>query len=367
MDCRARIVAASCLIAASAALAAPALAQAQPFYQGKQLSLVINLSAGGPTDTEARLLARHLGPHIPGNPTIVPRIMTGAGGVVAANWLGQVAPPDGLSLGFFSSVAGAAAMDVPSVKIDVSKLAFVAAGSGVSVTYGRKNIGTGLSRPEDLVNQQNFWVGGLAIDNDKDLRLRLQLDLLGLPYKYVTGYPGASDIRLAIQRNEAQITSESMPSYRAAVEPSFVASGEVIPLWYDYASEGERPAPHEADGIAALSFYEYFRKLKGRPPSGLKWDAFDVMNTVARGYERIIVMAPGTPKEAIAELQKGFAALASDSEFRDDAMTTMKFVPNYDTSAEAERIFVIKMRPNPLIVDFFKSYIEEGKHLSASK
>ena len=366
MDRCARIIAVSCF-AANLTAAQGAFAQAQTFYQGKQLSLIINLSAGGPTDTEARLLARHLGAHIPGNPTIVPRIMTGAGGIVAANWLGQVAPPDGLSLGFFSSVAGAAAMDVPSVKIDVTKLAFVAAGSGVSVTYGRSNIGTGLTVPEDLMKQKDFWAGGLAIDSDKDLRLRLQLDMLGLKYKYVTGYPGASDIRLAIQRNEAQITSESMPSYRAAVEPSFVKSGEMMPLWYDYASEGERPAPHEADGIAALSFYDFFRKVKGRPPEGLNWEAFDIMNTVARGYERIIVMAPGTPKEAIADLQTGFAALAGDADFRDDAMTTMKFIPNYDTSADAERIYASKVRPNPKIVGFFQTYIEEGKSMSATK
>ena len=341
--------------------------QAHPFYQGKQLALVINLSAGGPTDTEARLLARHLGKHIPGNPTIVPRIMTGAGGIVAANWFGQVAPADGLNLGFFSSVAGASSMAVPSLKVDITKLAFAGTGSGVSVSYARRDTGGGLATPEDLMKKSSVWMGGLAIDSDKDLRMRLQLDLLGMPYKYVTGYPGAADIRLALQRNEIQMTSESMPSYRAAVEPSMVQKGEAMPIWFDNANESKTPRPHEAEGIEAVSFYDYFKRVKGKAPEGLLWDAFDTMNTVARGYERILVMAPNTPKEALADVQHALHELSQDEEFHADAMKTMKFAPEYDTTPAAEALYRTKVAPDPKIVGFFEKYIEEGKAQSASK
>ncbi len=344
-----------------------ALAQQHAFYQGKQLSLVINLSAGGPTDTEARLMARHLGKHIPGNPTIVPRIMTGAGGIVAANWIGQVAANDGLNLGFFSSVAAASSMNVPSLKTDITKFAFAGTGSGVSMTYARRDTGGGLAEPEDLMKKGSLWIGGLAIDSDKDLRMRLQLDLLGLPYQYVTGYPGAADIRLALQRNEIQMTSESMPAYRAAVEPSMVDKGEVIPVWFDHVNESKASRPHEAKGIKATNFFDYFKHVKGKAPDGFLWDAFDTMNTVARGYERIIVMPPGTPREAVADVQKGLEEMVRDEEFRGDAMTTMKFVPEYDTSDAAAALYREKVAPNPKIVSFFEKYIEDGKAKSASK
>ena len=76
-------------------------------------------------------------------------------------------------------------------------------------------------------------------------------------------------------------------------------------------------------------------------------------------------MAPATPKEAVAALKKGLVDLANDPEFRQDAMTTMKFVPNYDTSAEAEVLYQAKVKPNPAIVKFFEKYIEDGKSLSA--
>ena len=344
-----------------------AQAQQHAFYQGKQLSLIINLSAGGPTDTEARLVARHLGKHIPGNPTIVPRIMTGAGGMVAANWIGQVAPNDGLNLGFFTSVAAASSMNVPSLKTDITKFAFAGTGSGVSMTYARRDTGGGLADPDELMKKGGLWIGGLAIDSDKDLRMRLQLDLLGLPYKYVTGYPGAADIRLALQRNEIQMTSESMPAYRAAVEPSMVDKGEAIPVWFDHVNESRASRPHEAEGIKATSFHDYFRRVKGKAPEGFMWDAFDTMNTVARGYERILVMPPGTPKEAVVDVQKGLVEMVRDQEFRADAMTTMKFVPDYDTSDAAAALYREKVAPNPKIVSFFEKFIEEGKAISASK
>ena len=353
------------ILAGVAGLATPALAQ--NFYRGKQLSLLVNLSAGGPTDTEARLLARHLGAHLPGNPTIVPRIMTGAAGNVAANWLGQVAPPDGLTLGFFSTVAGASLMGAPSLKVDLAKMAYAGAGSGVSVTYGRKDIGDGLKSPADFMKAREVWMGGLAIDIDKDLRLRLQLDLLGMNYKYVTGYPGAADVRLAVQRGEVQMTSESMPSYRAAVEPAMVAKGEVIPLWVDFANESEAKAPAEVADVAAPSFWDYYRQIKGKPPAGLQWDAFDTINTVARGYERVLLMAPNTPKEALAAIKAALEALKHDEEFKRDAMTTMRFVPEYDTSAKAEEIFHAKAAPNARLNAFFADYIEEGKRSMARK
>jgi len=347
------------------ALAAPS--RAEDFYRGKQLSVLVNLSAGGPTDTEARLLARHLAKHLPGNPSVVTRNMTGAAGNVAANWLGQVAPNDGLTLGFFSTVAAASLMGAASFKVELAKMTFAGTGSGVSVTYGRPDIGGGIKSPEDLMKAKEVWIGGLAIDVDKDLRLRLQMDLLGLNYRYVTGYPGAADVRLAMQRNEVQITSESMPSYRAAVEPGLVRKGEAIPLWYDYANEASSPLPHEADGIAAPSFVDYFKKVKGHAPEGPKWDAFDTINTVARGYERVLLMAPDTPKEALMEIKEAIEALKTDDEFHRDAMDTMKFAPAYDTSAQAERIMIEKASPNPKMIAFFQNYIEEGKLKSGAR
>ncbi len=352
-----------CLMALALCGAAPS-ARAQLFHQGRQFTVLVNLSTGGPTDTEARLLARHLGKHIAGNPAVVVRNMTGAGGIVAVNWLGQVAPNDGLTMGFFSSVPSSSASAIPSLKVDITKFGFVGTGSGVSVTYARKDTGGGLASPDDLMGKKEIWLGGLAVDSDKDLRLRLQLDMLGLDTKYVTGYPGAGDIRLALQRGEVQMTSESLPSYRSAVEPALVDAGAVIPVWFDNVDEANNPRPHEAHGIAATNFYDYFKRVKGRPPQGPLWDAFDTMNTLSRGFERILVMAPNTPKEAVDAVKKALVDLRDDAEFKRESMGMMKFTPDYDVSAEVEKVFNEKSKPNSAFISFFEKYIEAGKTAS---
>ena len=79
-----------------------ASAAERPFYQGKTITFFINFAAGGPTDIEGRIVARHLGRHIPGNPTIVVQNMSGAGGVTGINFLGEAAKRDGLTLGYFT-------------------------------------------------------------------------------------------------------------------------------------------------------------------------------------------------------------------------------------------------------------------------
>jgi len=77
---------------------AGAVAAERPFYQGKTINMVINFAAGGPADIEGRIVARHLGKHIPGQPAIVPQNMPGAGGVTGINYMGEVAKPDGQTM-----------------------------------------------------------------------------------------------------------------------------------------------------------------------------------------------------------------------------------------------------------------------------
>ncbi len=92
----------------------------RPFYQGKNVNFIINFAAGGPTDIEGRIVARHLAKHIPGQPSIVPQNMAGAGGVTGINFLGEVAKPDGLTMGYFTGPYNHQMMRKPSLWIDLS-------------------------------------------------------------------------------------------------------------------------------------------------------------------------------------------------------------------------------------------------------
>jgi hypothetical protein len=83
----------------------------------------------------------------------------------------------------------------------------------------------------DIVKAKGLISGGLAADNSKDLLIRLTLDMLGMPYRHVTGYRSNQAARLALQRNEISLFAESPPGYRSVVEPTMVKPGQVIPLY----------------------------------------------------------------------------------------------------------------------------------------
>jgi tripartite-type tricarboxylate transporter receptor subunit TctC len=114
-------------LVALAGFALPAHADAvADFYKGKQISLIIGTSSGNDYDFRARLLARHMGRFIPGEPTIVPRNMPGAGGINAANWLANVAPHDGTAIHLImANMMNKQAVGVPGIKFDARKFSWI--------------------------------------------------------------------------------------------------------------------------------------------------------------------------------------------------------------------------------------------------
>ena len=113
------------VIVVSALCAASSFAADTPFYRGKTLTVLINFAAGGPTDIEGRLVARYLGRHLPGQPAIVVQNMAGAGGVTGTNYLGEVAKPDGLTLGYFTGQFFNLLTADPTLRVDLAKFVYI--------------------------------------------------------------------------------------------------------------------------------------------------------------------------------------------------------------------------------------------------
>jgi tripartite-type tricarboxylate transporter receptor subunit TctC len=201
---RIRGVAIAAATAACAALTLPPAAQAQSvadFYKGKAVELLIGYSGGGGYDVYARLLARHMGRHIPGNPTIVPRNMPGAGSLVLANWLYNVAPKDGTAFGAigrgtpFDPILG-----IGAAKFDPTKYLWLGSmNNEVSVCVSWHT--SGVTKYEELL-QRELVVGGTGPSADTDQFPRIMNAVLGTKFRIVSGYPGGNDISLAMERGE---------------------------------------------------------------------------------------------------------------------------------------------------------------------
>jgi len=194
-------------LAAVAALVflATASTQAQSveeFYRGKIVSLYIGFSVGGGYDTYGRLIARHLGNHIPGNPVVVPLNMEGAGSVKLANWLYNAAPKDGTVIATvnrgvpFEPLTG----NRDAVRFDPTEFTWIgSANEEASVCVAWKR--TGIARFEDLYERE-LIVGATGPGADDFVFPRLVRGVLGVNIRIVSGYAGGNDIDFASERGE---------------------------------------------------------------------------------------------------------------------------------------------------------------------
>jgi tripartite-type tricarboxylate transporter receptor subunit TctC len=354
---------AALLLALLAGLFVSAANAQEPFYKGKQLTLLINFAAGGPTDIEGRLLAKHIAKHIDGNPVVIVENKDGAAGMVGATYLGEVGPRDGTMFGYFTGISWNYVISPQKFRVDFREYEFVGYQPGNTVYYIRADIPPGMKQPADLMKAQGLIMGGLGADSSKDLLERLSFDMLGLQYRYVTGYRSSNTARLALQNGEINMHAESTPSYFGVVEPSLVKTGKVIPIWYDPSYDGKTfSAPAVVGGKGILSFPEFYKMIKGAPPSGPLWEAYKTNLAVDAQMLRIIAMPPGSPPAAVAALRKALAELNNDKDYAADAMTAIQFVPHYVVDANLDQEVRSRLTISPDMRAFILDYMKKVAH-----
>ncbi len=188
------------IVTAVAALAGIAKADSiADFYKSRTISMIIGYSVGGGYDAYARLLARYIGKHIGGEPSIVPQQMTGAGSLRAANYIFSVAPKDGSVLGTFSRSMGIAPL-LGQAEFDSRKFSWLGSMTDddtTCVTWNSSPIKTW----NDFLNKPSK-LGGLGADADPDIWALLYKNVFGAKAQLVSGYPGTNDVVLAMERGE---------------------------------------------------------------------------------------------------------------------------------------------------------------------
>lgn len=335
----------------------PGFAGEAQFYRGKTLTVLINFAAGGPTDIEGRLVARFIGKHLPGQPTVIVQNMPGAGGVTGTNYLGEVAKADGLTLGYFTSQFFNLLTADPNLRIDLGKFAYIASIEGVAVAYVRKDTAPGVQEPKDIVKAKSLKAGGLSLNSAKDVRFRLQLDLLGVPHQYVTGYNSNSDARLAVERNEIQFFTEGTPGYRSQVQPRMVKDGVVLPLYADelVTADGEFKSSAEVPDIA--SFSQLYQQIFGKLGSGPLWETLKTIN-VTHAMQRVAKVAPNTPQEAVTALRQGFSQMIKDPEFIQEFKKVTRSDPHFQVGGEADKLIRKLVQAPPDVRSTIRKYTQ---------
>lgn len=288
--------------------ATPAWAQSvAEFYKGKRINLVTSASPGGGYDQYARLLARHMPRHIPGEPIIVVQNMVGAEGLKAANYLFNVAAQDGSIIGGLSRNTGLARfynINNTGVQFDARKFHWLGSPQqeiGLFIV----NTKTGVTSAADLKTSRELSVSSTARNSPSSIYARMLNALYGSHLKPIEGYDGSQACLLAVERDEvdSHISGGSSAAFRARFEPwvkagtarVIMAMGMARDATYkDVPTALELMSNEDDKQLFEIAFAE---QVMGRP----------------------FVLPPGVPADRVAALRAAFDATMKDKEFLADA------------------------------------------------
>jgi tripartite-type tricarboxylate transporter receptor subunit TctC len=289
---------------AGACLSTPALADdVADFYKGKVITVVISSSAGGGYDTLARTIARHLGDHIPGNPTLVVQNMPGAGGIVATNYLYNIAAKDGTVIGGvqnntpFEPLYG-----TKEAQYDATKFEWL---GSPSVETGMLTVWkTSPAMTIEDAKTQTVTVGATGANSTPSFYARLLNYTLYTKLDIISGYKGQNEVFLAMERGEVQGAPSLFYSSLVSTRPSWLPDGSVRVL-VQYGTEKE----------AKLGNVPFANDLVSDPQKlELMKVAFAPL-----AFGRPYLVPPSVPADRVAALQKGFEDMMKDPAFVSDA------------------------------------------------
>jgi tripartite-type tricarboxylate transporter receptor subunit TctC len=282
---------------------APASAQ-ESFYKGQTVRIIVGASAGGGYDTYSRTIARHIGKHIPGNPTFVVENMPGAGFLISANYMYKVAKPDGLTIGhFIGGLFLQQLLGKPGIEFDAAKFEYIGVPTQDNYVIGVSKK-TGISTIDNWLKSKTVVkLGGVGAGSATDDIPKVLMPTIGLPAQLVSGYKGTADVRLAYNNGEVQGVCNSWQSF-TATWPNELKSDMAIVLQTTAKSH-----PELTKVPLAISY------AKTDEAKNLIRSLVHSVGPAARPY----LLPPGTPKDRLMTLRGAFMATMKDPEFLADA------------------------------------------------
>lgn len=278
------------------------------FFKGKTVRMIVGFSAGGGYDAYSRVIGRHLHKHIPGNPTVVVDNMAGAGSILAANHINNVAPKDGTIIGNFSGqIILEQLFANPAVQYDLAKFRIL--GVPIGETYllvvTKK---TGVSKYEEVLGlkAKQIVMGGIPGSTVEQAPIIVR-DALGANIKVVSGYKGTSDIRLAIDSGEVDGLFNSWTSLKITSLDK-IKSGE----WLVLAQMGEEPIRDlpNSNNIPTIPMVAKTAEQRELLRYGI---------AAPNQFGKIYVLPPGAPQDRAAALEAAFTKTFEDKEFLAEA------------------------------------------------
>jgi tripartite-type tricarboxylate transporter receptor subunit TctC len=340
-------------VLAAALATPPAHADAvAEFYKGRQINLIVGYGTGGGYDIYARVLAKHLGRHVPGAPSVVVQNMPGAGSLRAANYLHTVAPRDGTAIATFSRnmpLLGVLGTN-PNVQFDPRKFVWLGSSSSFAndayIMIVRKDAPVQSVDDARRPGGPSLVLGGTAegaSGNDVPVILR---DTIGFHIKQVVGYPDSNAIFLAIERGEIHGRTVDLGSVRA-IKPEWLKRKSGYRVLVQFARVTRHP-----DFPDVPTARELAKNDKAR--------ALIELAEMPYALSRPFAAPPGVPPERAAALQTAFLAVHKDAQYLADAARLRIDVSPVGGDDVLRAIERIRSAP-PDMLDYIKRLLSENK------
>ncbi len=311
------------------------------FYRGKTIQMIVATAPGGDYDTRARLLSRHMGRHIPGEPGIVPTNMPGAVGVQAANYVAGVAPRDGTVMhAIMQNMTAHQAIGGTGVKYDVTKLGWIGNTTDSPNLISAWHT-TGITRIEQVLEKE--LVVGAPGTATTSVYYPLALNLLvGTKFKIISGYPGGNNVNIAMERGEVGGRGSNSLAAWKSTRPDWLTEKKLVHL----VQIGLKRHPELPD-VPLL--FELARNEADRQV--LHFLSVDV--PLSRAY----VTTPDVPTERLAALRRAFDTTMKDPAFLAEAgKSRIDISPS--TGEEAQKIVDSVLRTPPEIIKRTKAIFD---------
>jgi len=316
---------------------------AAPFYEGKTIRVVVGTSPGGGYDTYTRVIARHFGKHIPGNPVVIVDNMPGAGGLVSANYLYKVAKPDGLTIGHF--VGGQFLQQLlarPGIEFDAHKFEYIGVPAHDDFVFGIAKT-TGISSVEQWIAAKTpIKFGAIAPGDGTYDTAKVVEAAVGLPIQIVSVYKGTAPIRLAFNSGEVSGLSNSWQSFRSTWRKELESGEATVVLQLGAKSHPDLPNVPLAVTYAKT---DAARKL---------------IQAVAQAHGAAVrpyVLSPGTPKDRVEILRKAFMETVKDPDLLSEAAKANLEI-NPGSGEDLERNVRELLRLEPAVVERLKDILK---------
>ncbi len=321
-------------------------AQAQTqesFFKGRTVSIYIGFGGGGSYDFYGHLIARHIGKHIPGNPTVVAQSMPGAGSFKLANWLTSIAPKDGTAMGIVSQAAALEELlGSPGVQYKARDFAWI--GRATSVIEIMMTGEKAKAKTIDDAFKSEVMIGGTGPGSPSEGYPKLLNAAAGTKFKIIAGYPASAEVLLAMEKGEVDAAFTSYGSLQAYHQD-----------WLDQKKvsllvQGTVARTHELPDVPAVG------ELGKTPEDRRMLQLYASTADIGRSF----IAPPGLPPERIATLRAAFDATMNDPEFRAE-VTRVKVEFHPMPGAELQKLIEATANTPPEIIARMKGLLQEAK------